>query len=512
VRCNRTDFPVAIKGATEWAGSPLQTADGLLNLLRSQPEIRKRLIQLASLSTIEGGRPRLRGHWPIAYLLFVASGEPTFKRWLTRTDHRMWQRCGFLFRPKYDTVYRNFCQLEERADAFRVVAIALIENAIKQTDGLVGRDIHIDGTEAESNARVYHVCKPHQCPKRKGPGRSPVKKTPTVLAQAERQAKAGQIPDPSNDSEIKDITPLANGTLFEMKSGCLYSTSDPDAGLRSYGAPGRSRNSIWVGFINLKAVDHMTGAVLATLTVPANVNEEKAYPHLLNKVIETTGIIPRAVVGDRGFSRREVYELNTKMGIATVVPWRRHKKGEERDTVGTDYYDQHGIPLCQKCHGPGSFVRFQAGPRPRLWFECENGCGPGSVVCSRGWRYLVPLWRTEEAYLALRHSHSNYENTHWRWRDQWLVGPDTVTNRPRRRGIGCQTLRAEAALLLEWLLVSWREGWAGSHRRNTETPFKRRARHLLERFERSRVAKGLHLPRATRLAQFEAGQPPARTG
>ena len=465
-----------------------------MNLLASQPQLRDRLIQRATPPMIEGGRPRLPGHWPIAYLLFVASREPTFRRWWKKTNHRMWRRCGFVARPKYDTTHHHFARLEEHAEAFRLAAIELIERAVSGAEeGMIGRDIHIDGTEAESNARVYHACNPTTCPRGRGRGRSPIKKTPTPLSQAQRQREAAQEPG-TETGRVTNKAPDGVEGLYQMSTGCWYSTSDPTAGLRSYRSSGRSADSMWVGFIHLKAVDHYTGSVLATVTIPANMNESKAYPELLNRVIENTGVVPRAVVGDRGFSVSEVFELNTRMGIASVFPWRKANGAENRDNVGTDHYDQHGIPKCQKCHGPSRFVRFSAKGTPRLWFECENGCGSGSVVCSRGWRYLLPLWRTEEAYLALRHAHSHYEKVHWRWRDTFLVGPDNATNRPRRRGIACQRLRSEAALLLEWLLVCWRQGWIDGRVRNENESFKRHAQRQLRRFERARARKGLDRP------------------
>ena len=496
----RTDLPVALHGAADWSDSPVQTEDGLLDLLRTQPQIKKELLRRANPALLEGGRPRLPGQWPIAYLLFVASREPTIKRWLQRTDKRIWRRCGFISRPKYDTTHHHFAQLEEHAEDFRWAASELIALAVRQSGGLVGRDVHVDGTEAETNSRLFHDCHPGQCPRGIDRGKSPLSKAPTPLAQEERQRGAEQLPAGSSASEALEVQPLAEGAKrIKLSNGCWYRTSDRTAGVRVYAGPrGHGAKRFWLGFNNLKAVDHFTGAVLATWTVPADVNESSAYPHLLNQLIENTGQVPRAVVGDRGFSLGPVYETNTKLGIASVFPWRKVNQNEQRETVGTEHYDQHGIPRCKKCQGPGRFVRFQAGEKPRLWFDCQAGCGQGSVVCSRGWRYLLPLWRTEEAYLALRHSHSAYEKAHWNWRDRWLVGPDSVTNRPRRRGIACQQLRAQAALLLEWLIVCWREGWLGNRRQNTEKSFKNRARRQVERLLRYRERRGLTRPPVAR--------------
>ncbi len=56
----------------------------------------------------------------------------------------------------------------------------------------------------------------------------------------------------------------------------------------------------------------------------------------------------------------------------------------------------------------------------------------------------------------------------------------------------------------------WREGWIGSHRRNTEESFKNRAAQQLERLLRSRTALGLDLPRKVQLERA-AGTERARS-
>ena len=439
----------------------------------------------------------MKGHWAIAYLLFMTGREPALRRWHRRTDASIWRRCGFADKPLYDTVHHHFALLEDESDAFRMVAANLIAKAVEGSNGMVGRDIHIDGTEAETHARLYHDCRPGEtCSRASGhrhPSSSPSAKAPTPTAQQLRQELAEDVPGQRPPIDIQDVRP---GGRIQLSSGCWYRTADATAGVRAYA---RTRGiQFWHGFNNMKAIDHYTGAVIATETVNASVNESDAYPNLLNSVIEHSGKVPRAVVGDRGFSLNSVYELNTSMGIASVFPWRKHAPGQDRDTVGTDEYDQHGIPLCQHCGAPGAFQSFAASPQPRLWFTCTACQKRGSVVCSKGWRFLVPLWRTSEAYLSLRRGHQTTEKAHWRWRDQWLVAPDGPSNRPRRRGIGCQTLRAHGAMLIEWLLVCYREGWLGGRRRNSHRPRQQRAFEERRRLLQSRQRKGLHLPRARR--------------
>ncbi len=76
------------------------------------------------------------------------------------------------------------------------------------------------------------------------------------------------------------------------------------------------------------------------------------------------------------------------------------------------------------------------------------------------------------------------------------IAGDNLACRPKRRGLAWQELRAQAALLVEWLRISWREGWLGSARRNK----KGEARNALsgekrtEGLRRFRERIGLILP------------------
>lgn len=76
-----------------------------------------------------------------------------------------------------------------------------------------------------------------------------------------------------------------------------------------------------------------------------------------------------------------------------------------------------------------------------------------TVRCANSWRMLLPLWRTDPDYLALRNSHDRYERVHHHWRVRWRSGADDHSLRPKRRGRDCQQLRASAALLIEWLMI-----------------------------------------------------------
>jgi hypothetical protein len=189
----------------------------------------------------------------------------------------------------------------------------------------------------------------------------------------------------------------------------------------------------------------------------------------------TLGCDPVAAVFDKGFAIESVFELNTSGGIATVTYFRgkNQNDSEDRDFLT---HDRHGVPRCKHCGSPTSFVRFAAKPYPFLWVQCNRGTVKGAcdkpfrLRCSTDWRRLVPLWKTDIIYQELLASHSRYERVHHHWREHYLVAGNDVANRPKRIGIKWQQLRANAALLVEWLGIAWRQGWLGSAKKNLNEP------------------------------------------
>lgn len=58
----------------------------------------------------------------------------------------------------------------------------------------------------------------------------------------------------------------------------------------------------------------------------------------------------------------------------------------------------------------------------------------------------------------MRIAHRNYEHKHRSLRIQYLVAPDCLALRRKRPGMAWQQLRANAALLIDWLRVLQRAG------------------------------------------------------
>lgn len=456
----RSEVPVRQTGAV---GKTLARWDDLFTVLEAHPALWERL-RASELFPSAGGRPRNPGEWGLAYLAYANSIHREMTTWLRDTEPAMWLRIGFAKKPGYQAVYEHFRTLEGKEDAFRAVAAALVRIAVERSDGKVGHAIHVDGTEAETHARLRHDCtsaaERRACrQQRQEPSRSPVNEP-----RAERHRLAAEALE-TEPLDAPDSTVIDQRGKRTFRNGCWYRILDADAGVRAYTNPKTGKvRKFWAGYYHLAATDHYTGGVLATLNCSATVNEHIAYPELYERVKNAIGGAPVAVVADRGFAINAVYAMHTRDGVATVIPWR--KQAHEPVRVDHDRYDRHGIPTCNHCKGDTSFTRFApaTGPaqEPRLWFQCNHGCpGVQSIYCKENWRMLLPVWRTSAAYQVLRKSHDNYEHTHDRWRERYCVAGNNGANRPKRLGIGVQQLRSSAALVIEWFTILYRQGWIG---------------------------------------------------
>jgi hypothetical protein len=479
--------------ATAWAYDPLRDA-------------------IAALEA-NWARRREPGEWGLAYLGFTVSRHPDIQPWLNQSSDAFWLACGFAAKPPYSRVYAHFTELEQLAEEFEACTARMIQHA-RRHEPRVGAHLHFDSTEAETNAALVHVC----CPGKKGDiGRRP-QRVSTAAVRAERQEEA-ELPPPADPEAVYgDIekVKIKKGKKYLKISGHWYRSRDVDAGARGYKRRGKSIR-FWHGFYSGKAIDHFTGGPVGVETHSASECEFHAYPRLLERATRNIGAQPETVIADRGYSVASVFELNSRSGIATVAPW-RNTGGHPRHDKET--HDRHGIPRCKHCGGDSRFVRFAAnGGKPRIWFHCRTeptaDCKKDqSISCSADWRLLIPLWRTDPLYHELRASHERYERVQHHWRERYRVGPDNRSLRPKRIGLGCQELRASAAMVAEWLRILFREGWLASARRNPHDPERNKKRGYtgaggLDRF-RKRI--GLHRPYGRRAHRLGLGKldPPSR--
>lgn len=474
----RYKTPKVLPGATAFSDDPeMVDPVWLLTTLKQTSWAFDELDAAARALEHRHGRKRLPGSWPLIYFAFVISGEVDIKPWWSRTPDSLWQVAGFSAKPPYLRVYDRFTELEEIRDEFNNAAAKLIAHG-RRHEPMIGHHVHVDSTEAETHAALVHDDEKCGCDRSKVPH---VSRADTSQVRHKRHTSVEELPDDKN----QDIFEQTYGDLsarsvreeqekLSLKvGGHWFRSLDTTAGARWYGASRR----FWFGFYCTKVIDHATGAPLAIHFSSASVNEAKSYPTVYEKLVANLGDRPGTVVADRGYSFSSIFEHNTTRGVATVAPWRRTGKNAPKHAPDSSVVDRHGVPRCRYCKAPTTFVKFvensgQGANKPRVYFRCTQGrtadCQTKlqSVYCSEEWRLLVPLWQDNPIYQELSSAHSQYERVHLHWRNRYRVAPDTLAFRPKRRGIKWQELRANAALVVEWLRILSREGWLGSARRN----------------------------------------------
>ena len=228
---------------------------------------------------------------------------------------------------------------------------------------------------------------------------------------------------------------------------------------------GGKLTKVWHGYLHIEVVDHYTGGSLASFLIPANQQDAAAYPESFDRARRNCGDKdPLIVAGDRGYSFAGNFAFNSDRGVASVFPFRR-RNNEQEGRSGNQIFDEHGIPRCRHCNGETRQIRFAVDRgRGRLWFKCRLPRKPGcrstqTIFCDRDARYLLPLWRTEAAYAAMRVSRQSFESKHRALRIQYLVAPDCLAIRPKRIGRGWQQVRASAAMVIDWLRILQTSGW-----------------------------------------------------
>jgi hypothetical protein len=435
----------------------------------------------------KAGRPRLAGSWPLVFLAYVASRDPAMESFHQRwASSDLWAAAGFDGVPSYETLRSRFVELErlelerrERGEktAFKTASDLLVRQA-RRHEPRIGRFFHVDGTGWQTHAKLEHCCVDRDaCRAARRRSAMNLERLTDVELHEERHAEAAKPPD---QLLTADTVPVILGEddkyRYLMLGGHRYRTLDKTVGARMYGGKRRRKKKFWHGGTALPAVDHFTGAPLAIEHIPAEVLEHQAYGRLRDGVIDAVGEPPLGMTGDRAQSIKEVFELNTRAGIASVIPWRIWNAGMTREDVRCDLYDEHGVPRCRHCGGPcdqasrGLGLYFDARGEPRIRFRCMLVHGPEckrtqSIACETDWRMLLPLGRLTELYHALRHSHQSFEHVHRHWRDRYSVAGKNLESRLKRRGLPAQQLRSDAALVIEWFRLCLRHGWLGSARR-----------------------------------------------
>jgi hypothetical protein len=423
-------------------------------------------------------RKRLPGKWALAFLAFANSATPDIKRWWTDSSAEVWKAAGFTGKPSYDLTWKRFDELEAKGagEAFFEASCLPIRLAITATGGMVGFDVHVDGTESESHARVIHDCRAgERCPgwgerttKRDGtPGRTKSgqgRPQPLGIRDASgiRAEAAKQMPDDESAPLIGDAEELVEehddeGNLIGKRvrvAGHWFRITDPTAGVRTQ-----------TGSRAGKLVDHFAGEPLVTVVESASVQEYDILPEAYERLKRIfaglpEGVahpVPRSVVADKGPSINRTYELLADDGVFCVMPHR----GPTADALRTDRDD---VARCENCGGEAKFVSATTTPHPRIMFECiakpfAECAGRQQLAVAHDPRHVLMLWRTEELYQALDLSQGRYERAHRLARQRNSSGGKHYATRPKRKGRDWQQMRAHATTFSTWLKICRRNGW-----------------------------------------------------
>lgn len=512
-------LPEYLPGATEFSRDlELQSPLYILDRLRRLGVHQSIWDDLVAKTTIEfdDGRKRMSGSWIALYIAYVMSGEPAVLRFYALhlfTNPGIARLCGFDPNnlPSYKTVHLRFAELEQ--DEF-VAAVdeatrRLIRHAIS-CEPRIGRDVDYDATAYSSPSRFHHDCPdPRACRKAGGRPRGTLEREDLDSVIATRHAEVRDEPpeDHSTMRTTRKAREVKNGVLYVWIGKHRYRCLDVDAGARTYTRPNGGAPRSWIGGLDMLIVDSFTGGTLSELSIRADDREHRGYPALLRKLEQATGSWPDSVAADAGISTKQVFRMNTRRGIASVIDWRKPNGSiSRREQMRTDRYDEHGIPRCAYCGGPGTLSAARCGlvmnhGNPVLRFRCRTAATPECITklqqirCDEEWRLLVPLSRLNPRYHGLKSQQKNKEQ-HFQWRrNRYGAAGKDITGRLKRRGKGVHTLRGSVSRFVEWIQISLRHGYIAGHKTlNTRDVLVRSGEKTLQATLRARIRHELELP------------------
>jgi hypothetical protein len=311
--------------------------------------------------------------------------------------------------------------------------------------------------------------------------------------QGARQIRHKETLEPTDAEPTDDVDIDERGGKRFRSGDHWWYLRDASAGRRAYKRDGKVIRS-WDGHYLIAVTDHYTGAMLSGHIQPANVQEVEGYEPSLERVQGALGRTPLAVVADRGFHHK-IFESNTRRGIASVIPYRRHGHHQPLTTPATERWDEQGVPICQHCRGGTDYVSFFLDRgMPRLRYRCTLPQTPGChkdqyINCAHDYKRLLPIWETHETYAIVKEAHPEYERIHNHNRRRYRIGPDCLELRPKRIGAAWQQLRVSAATVIEWLRVCFRQGWIGKSGRHQE-PRQRTSNRVFDQTRRARERLG----------------------
>lgn len=428
-------------------------------------------------------RPRMAGDFFIAYLAFTISEHVDIMPFYTATDDETWRRWGYVGRPSYHTVYRQFVAMEKYWEQVCEIAGLVIAHACGHSDR-IGQLVHFDGTPQMKSAPLYHMCKEGECPtgsaghgmrdwargsqRRERRGNREETLTPNEASAAKHASQEPdewleEVDDPNLVEDLRalmerklDHEELDDGWVrFRSSTGHVYETRDPFASIRHY--VGGQDGKTWHGKLQVKLVDHFTGAVLGVADVPAHINESRLLKPMLRQVMQVIGRAPLMVTTDSAHWFAESSEWLAKFGS-------QHVGGYRDGHTWPEHFDDTGHGRCEHCGGPATHQWYEDDEYPVNVLGCTTMATPRCRktfrrAVSAAPRLLGPIPATKTAWQYAARVHSISEQVNKSWRSRYRSACKHYENIPKRVSQHVATLRAQFALLVEWLSVCLRMGW-----------------------------------------------------
>jgi len=133
-----------------------------------------------------------------------------------------------------------------------------------------------------------------------------------------------------------------NAEPKQQKLEGRISTTDPDARL------GKKYGKTTLGYKDHRAIDDKEGIITATVTTPANVNDDKVLPDVITEHQTNTYTKVKAAVADKAYGTGENYEYLHEKGITPCISHAR--KNCNRDTAFNHdkflYNKEQNIYIC----------------------------------------------------------------------------------------------------------------------------------------------------------------------
>jgi hypothetical protein len=475
------DVPFYWPGATEFSADDLLgNAEFTIRALTTAPEVKPIIQALVNETTvISATKRRDPGSWVLIYIVYILSDHADVAKFVRKSSGELWRQCGFKEKigrpegrecvPDYNTVDLRFRELQQQVfvDAVARAGDALIALA-RKFEPRIGQAVHIDATHYSSPSRLHHCCTDEAAcdAATRASGRVPetMARPDDDTIRKARHAEHAVDEDAEEASEQPAGTPEKTwidpntGWRHFMINGHEWCCEDVDASAKSY-----KNGTAWIGGLKMAAHDALTGGTIVDRSFTAREHEYKHYPALMRRVRDVLdGEYPEIVSGDKGLALRRTYRFNTIRGIESVFPFRRRSRSEtDRVERRCDLYDEHGVPRCKFCGGPGEQhgsglgLTKTSGLYDRIRFRCRLGLTPDclttlqSVQCSHDWSMLVPLSRLTERYQAMHQAQKNREGTWHYGRERWVVAGIDLTGRLKSKGGGVHKLRNALARLIE---------------------------------------------------------------